>query len=231
MGYFRRTLESLDGTDGYPFRMNRETPGADIELIKDIFEESVCLYGNQIIYIRQEYMNEENTFGEHLTKILKDAHNMYAYVEQTEGWDGIGDMFSKFGARVQDEMTMHIPKNFFHDLAFYPKIGDVVYHVVAKQLWQVESVQDDAAPSFHPLSQFISYIIGCKSYMYDHVEASEEIMADTNEHIETIREVFFGDGDIVDNAVETDLEQKNDQIEIDKIDVVDDSEDDPLGFG
>lgn len=226
MGMFRR---SMDSTDGYPFKMNKEEMSADIQLMNDLFEEGVVLYGNEIIYIRQEYMNEENVFGEHLTKILDKATPMMAFVENTDGWDDVGDMFSKFGYRNMEQMRIQIPKNMFHDLSWYPRVGDVIYLPVAKNMWEIESVHDDKENTFHPLGQHVSYQIGCKSYLFDHVEASDELMADDNEHVESITSVLFGDG-TSETAVDFDVDQKNDPIEQAKEGIVDDSEDDPLGF-
>jgi len=227
MGMFRRPM---DGPDGYPFKMNKEELSADIQLMNDLFEEGVVLYGNDIVYIRQEYLNVEDTFGEHLTKILDKATPMKAFIENVDAWDGEGDMFSKFGLRNMEEMRMHIPKNMFHDLSWYPRVGDVVYLPVARALWEIESVHDDKDNTFRPLGQFVSYIIGCKSYLFDHVEASEELMADTNEHVESITEVLFGDNDEVSVDVKYDVDQKNDPIEQAARVIVDDSEKDPLGF-
>ena len=227
MGRFRRTM---DGTDGYPFRFNKEEISADIQLMNDLFEGGVRLYGNDIIYIRQEYLNVEDTFGEHLTKILDKSTPMMAFIEDTEGWGGEGDMFSKFGLRNIEDMKMQIPKNMFHDLGWYPRVGDLIYTPVAKALWEIESVHDDKDNTFRPLGQYVSYIIGCKSYLYDHVEASEELLASEDQHIETSTKVLFGDGSETDNAVVVDVTEKNDPIEQAKQGVVDDSEDDPLGF-
>lgn len=225
-------MDRFPGIDNgvYPFSFNIEDPVEDVELFKDIFEEGVRLHGNKCVYIRKEYLNEENTFGEYLTGILSKADEIYAFTEQVEGWDGPGDLFSKFGIRNSDEMTLHVPKNTFKKLGFVPKIGDVVYHVVTKSAWQIEDVDDGKKPSFHPLGQYISYVMTCKSYLFDHVEASKELMDSTNEHIDIITKVLFGDGTAVDNAIIEDVREKNDPIETVKSTIVDNSERDPLGF-
>lgn len=229
MGQFRRPNK---GVGSHPFRMNKQLPTADIELFKDLFGESVQLYGDPIIYIQKEYAEAENTFGEHLIQTMTDVHEMYAFVEQTEGWEGMGDMFSKFGLRNQEEMTLHIPKNSFYDLDFKPKIGDIIYHVTSKMMWEIEDPKDDVEYGFHPLGQHVAFILGCKAYRFDHIEASEEFQQSENEHIQAINDVLFGDGSEIENAHEFEIEQKNDKldVQITDQDIVDDDETDPLGF-
>jgi hypothetical protein len=230
MGQFRRPSY---GTGSHPFRMNQQLPTADIELFKDIFEEGVQLHGDPLIYIQKEYADEEPTFGEHLIETMRDVHHLYGFIEQTEGWEGTGEMFSKFGIRSMDDITIHIPKNTFYDLEFQPKIGDIIYHVTTKKLWEIEDTKDDKDYSFHPLGQHVAYILGCKSYRFDHVEAGEEFTQSEDEHIQTINEVLFGDGDVHENAHDFEIEQKNEKLDTEIIeqDIIDDSEDDPIGFG
>lgn len=219
-----------DGTGSHNFRMNPQVITKDIELYKDIFEEGVQIYGDDIIFIRKEYIQQENIFGEHLIHKLKDSFKMRAFVEQTDGWVGAGDMFSKFGLRNEEECTMHIPKNMFIDLGFVPKIGDIVYHNTSKSLWEIESVVDDKLPSFHPLGQHISYVLQMKSFLFDHLEASEEILDSTDENIEKITQVLFGDDTQVENAVQFDIDEKNEEIGQESVKIIDDKEKDPLGF-
>ena len=159
MGRFRRPST---GVNSHPFRMNVQAESADVELFKDIFEESTQLYGDPLTFIRKKYAKIENTFGEHLIHTLGESFKIYGFVEQTEGWEGMGDMFSKFGMRFEDEMTVHISKNTFLDLGFIPMIGDVIFHDTSKKLWEIEYVVPDDEYNFHPLGQQISNIIKCK---------------------------------------------------------------------
>ncbi len=229
MGQFRRPDT---GVNSHPFRMNKQLPGEDVELLKDIFSEGTQLYGDPIVYIQKEYAEAENTFGEHLIQTMTDVHEMNAFIEQTEGWDGMGDMFSKLGLRNQEEMTAHVPKNTFYDLGFQPKIGDIIYHVTSKQMWEIESAVDDVGATFHPLGQHVAFVLSCKSYRFDHIEASEEFQQSENEHVQAINAVLFGDGSEVENAHDFEIEQKNDKLDVEIIeqDIIDDDESDPLGL-
>lgn len=232
MGQFRRAPR---GAKAHPFRFNKQIPTNDSEFLKDIFEEGTQLFGDPLIYIQKEYADVENTFGEHLIHTLSDSHEIWGFVEQTEGWDGMGDMFSKFGLRNQDEMTVHIPKNSFFDLGFAPKIGDLIYHVISKKLWEIENPRDDEEYGFHPLGQHVAHILSCKSYRFDHAEASEQFATSENEHIQTIHDVLFGDEtepEFEETAHEKEVKKKNDSLDVQvvKQDIVDNTETDPFGF-
>jgi len=229
MGFFHKPDK---GIGSHPYRLNKQLPTADLELFKDIFTEGTQLYGDPLLYVQKEYADAEDVFGEHLIHTMSDVHEMYAFVEQTEAWDGLGEMFSKFGIRNEEEMTIHIPKNTFYDLNFTPKIGDIIYHKIAKQMWEIESIADDKDYTFHPLGQHVAFILNCKAYRFDHAERSDEFIQSEDEHIKTINEVLFGDGSVVENAVDFEIEQKNVKIDNVIIDdsVIDNSEEDPLGF-
>jgi len=228
MGNYRRPNF---GAEAHPFTFNKQLPTADLELFKDLFEEGVQLTGDPIIYIRKDYNEIEHAFGEHLIETLKESYNLYAYIEQTEGWEG-EELFSKFGLRSQEEMVCHIPKNSFFDLGFQPKIGDLIFHVTSKKLWEVEHPRDDEAYTFHPLGAHVAFIFDCKAYRFDHVEASKEFAQSENEHIQTIHEVLFGEGAVHEDPHQVDIEEKNESLdaEIVRQDIIDNSEDDPLGF-
>lgn len=231
MGQFRR---AYDPDEPHPFRFNNEDDSVDIQLFKDIYEEGVYLYGSDIVYIRTTNDQLEPIFGEHLAKRLESGTPLRAFIEQTEGWEGLGDTFSKYGLRNSDDFTMHMAKVTFEDLGWVPKVGDVIYHVTAKRLWEVEWIKDDLAPtSFMPLGKYIAYSIGCKTYKHDHATASEEILADDNLHIERITNTLFGTDGAGDQTttpmIQTELDNHNTKIQDDANTFIDASEIDPLG--
>lgn len=229
MGFFRRKYDP-DNTP-YPFRFNNEEDVADIEFFKDIYEEAINLHGEDIVYIPVEHFRPEDAFGEHLSEQWKKGIPMRAFCEQTEGFEGISDIYSKFGLRNQEDCQFHIGKNVIAELGIEPKQGDIIYMNVTKQLWEIESLSDDKLPSFHPLGKFISWTLFCKNYVFDHADASEEFMADTTiEDMELIKTQLFNDSTAAENNIDVvDVTDKNEFIEEIKGDFIDDEESDPLG--
>lgn len=228
MGFFRRKYD--DTNNPYPFRFNNEEDVADIEFFKDIYEEGINLHGQDLVYIPVEHFRQEDTFGEFLSESLQKGRPMRGFCEQTEGFEGISDIYSKFGLRNQEDCQIHIGKNTIQDLEIQPKAGDIIYMVVTKQLWEIESLSDDKTPSFHPLGKFISWTFFCKNYVFDHADASEEFLADTNEDMALLKSQLFNDGtDAANNIDIIDVVDKNDFIDEVKGDFIDDDEYDPLG--
>ena len=229
MGFFRRQLDATSNV--HPFRFNNEDDTVDVELFKDIYEECTNLYGTDVIYIPVEHFHVEDAFGEHLSEVLQKGIPMRSFIEQAEGWEGISDIYSKFGLRNQEDMTFHIAKNVMHDHGVQPKAGDILYLLTTKQLWEVESLDDDKTPSFHPLGKFISWNIFCKAYVFDHADASEEFLEDPSEHVQLIKDVLFNDS-TAENIDVIDVTDKNEFIEEIKQSAnnfIDDEESDPLG--
>lgn len=224
MGRFRKPRDLKT----HQFRFNNEQDVVDIELFKDIYEEAVHLYGSDLIYIRKENFRVEDVFGEHLSQVLEQAVPVRAFVEQQEGWDGMGNLYSKFGLRNQDEMTVHLSKGMFQDLGIVPKNGDLIYHVVSARLWEIENVRDDIVPTFHPLGKHVSYVLGCHTYVHDHADAAEAIMDSTNEHVQNIVQTLFSDS--TDSMPIKEPIIRNEPIKSESDKVMDRSECDPLGF-
>jgi hypothetical protein len=227
MGFFRR---KYDEDNPHPFRFNNEDDTVDVELFKDIYEEATNLYGTDVVYIPVEHFQIEDTFGEYLSESLQKGVPMRSFVEQTEGWEGISDIYSKFGLRNQEDMSFHIGKNVIAEYEIEPKAGDIIYMVTTKQLWEIESLSDDKSPSFHPLGKFISWTFFCKAYVFDHADASEEFLTDENEDMQLLKSQLFNDSTAVEDNIDViDVTDKNEFIEEIKGEFIDDEESDPLG--
>ena len=66
-------------------------------LIEDLIIESVKIYGHDVFYLPRTSIKQDNVFGEDTLSQFDHAYPLEMYLQNVEGWDGDGDLFTKFG--------------------------------------------------------------------------------------------------------------------------------------
>ena len=69
-----------------------------------------------IIYCPREIIQKDGVFNEEVIGEFNDGYIIEAYLENPEGFQGAGDLLTKFGVAQQDEITMVISQQRFSDL-------------------------------------------------------------------------------------------------------------------
>ena len=74
-------------------------------LHEDLVVESLRFYGHECYYLPRTIVDEDEIFGEDTSSKFGDAYMVEMYIENTEGFEGEGDLLSKFGVEVRDQAT------------------------------------------------------------------------------------------------------------------------------
>ena len=105
-------------------------------LYEDIIIESLKIYGQDVYYLPRDIINEDKILGEDVPSRFNSAYKVEMYIENTEGFDGEGDLFTKFGVEIRDQATFVVArKRWTQTVARYdneiqgirPLEGDVIY--------------------------------------------------------------------------------------------------------
>ena len=81
-------------------------------LYEDIVVESLRMFGHETYYLPREIVEEDTILGEDVQSKFGDAYSVEMYLENTDGFEGDGDLMSKFGVQVRDPSNIrYIPKN------------------------------------------------------------------------------------------------------------------------
>jgi len=146
----------------------------------NILQESIYLYGHDIIYIERDVNDSEPVFGEFLASQMSTGTPMRMFLEETQGWGGNAtDMYSKFGLQISDEATFHSSITAFTyskgvDILFYPKVGDLIYFLKGKKLFEILHIENETQPGFYSFGNRNEYTFKCKAYTYDSMEVMED---------------------------------------------------------
>ena len=97
------------------------------------------------------------------------------YIENTEGFEGEGDLLSKFGVEVRDQATFVLSRrtwNRFVSLdqnlvtATRPQEGDLIYFPLGNQVFEIRFVEHENP--FYQLGKLNVFKLQCETFEYSH---------------------------------------------------------------
>ena len=89
------------------------TSHAQQELINSLTSEVIQIHGMDVFYIPRELVKEDVLLGEDVLNKFSTAYEIEMYMKGTEGFTGEGDLVSKFGLDVRDEVIFNVNKDRF----------------------------------------------------------------------------------------------------------------------
>ena len=114
-------------------------------LYEDIVIESLKMYGQDLYYLPRDIVNEDVIFGDDVTSRFNSSYKVEMYVENVEGFDGEGDLFTKFGIEIRDQATFVVSRRRWEQTVRRydneittqrPAEGDLLYLPLSKSLFQ-----------------------------------------------------------------------------------------------
>ena len=142
-------------------------------LYEDIIIESLKIYGQDVYYLPRDIINEDKILGEDVPSRFNSAYKVEMYIENTEGFDGEGDLFTKFGVEIRDQATFVVArKRWTQTVARYdneiqgirPLEGDVIYLPLSNSMFQIMAVEHEQP--FYQLSNLPTYKLRCELFEY-----------------------------------------------------------------
>ena len=79
-------------------------------LIQELINEQLKIYGVEVTYIPRKFVRKETIIKEVTSSKFDDNFALEAYVQNYEGYSGSGDILTKFGMSLKDELTLIISK-------------------------------------------------------------------------------------------------------------------------
>jgi len=145
-------------------------------LIQSITAETIFLGGRDIIYLpREDYNKEDSIFGQATQLIFRTSFNVAMMLESTEGFEGEGEFYSKFGLDIKDRVTLSCSRKTWEELNL--ESASPVY----------DTAVDDDPDGYdrlllEPNAQYITEVQNL------HTEGSEQIVTEDTENANTTQE-------------------------------------------
>jgi hypothetical protein len=172
-------------------------------LVQELINEQLKIYGVEVTYIPRKFVRKQSIIEEIQSSKFDDNFLLEAYINNYDGYSGAGDIMTKFGVSIRDELSLTISRERFEDfiavfledmdddeitVASRPREGDLIYFPLGQRIFEVKFVEHEQP--FYQLGKNYVYELKCELFEY------EDEVVDTT--VEEISDVLDQTGDILD---------------------------------
>ena len=161
-------------------------------LQQGLVEEYIKMFGMDVLYIPRQLVRKDGVFNEEVISEFDDSYLIEAYMENFDGFQGGGDLLTKFGIRQSDEVTLVISQQRFSDLIAQfllldqevevgerPQEGDLIWFPLTSNFFEIKFVEHEEP--FYQLGKNYTYKLKCELFEYsdeqgDIFEGDEELI-------------------------------------------------------
>ena len=166
-------------------------------LVQDLVNEHLRFHGVEVTYIPRKFVNRKTVIEEVQTSKFDDNFSIEGYVNTYDGYGGAGDILTKFGVSIRDELILTISKERFEDFiapfmvsiddgtedselptSTRPREGDLVYFPLGQRLFEVKFVEHE--DPFYQLGKNYVFQLKCELFEYE-----DEVIETSIEEIDT----------------------------------------------
>lgn len=143
-------------------------------LIEDLTMETIQIHGHEVYYLPRTSVNLDNVFGEDTLQRFTQQYPIEMYMTNVDGFEGNGELFSKFGITVTDQATFVVSKRRWEEavgmqatdlqLPGRPAEGDLIFFPLTGAIFDIKFVKADNP--FFQLGRIYVYTLSCELYVY-----------------------------------------------------------------
>ena len=153
-------------------------------LYENIIIESLKMYGQDVYYLPRTIVNENRVFGEDVPSKFNNSYKIEMYIENVEGFDGEGDLFTRFGVEIRDEATFVVARKRWNTTVGRnnneitgerPREGDLIYLPLSNSMFEVMHVEHEQP--FYQLANLPTFKMRCQLFEYSDEDFDTDITA------------------------------------------------------
>ena len=142
-------------------------------LYEDIVVESLRMYGHEVYYLPREIVEEDAILGEDVQSKFGEAYAVEMYLENTDGFEGDGDLMSKFGVQVRDQATFVLSLRTWERFisldsnlttSLRPNEGDLIYFPMSGSLFEIKFVEHENP--FYQVGKLFVFKMQCELFEF-----------------------------------------------------------------
>jgi hypothetical protein len=159
-------------------------------LIQDLINEQLKIYGIEVYYLPRKIFKTDDIIREIQSSKFDDVFLIEAYLNNYDGYAPGSDLMTKFGLKLQNEISLTISRERyeefiapflegitsginegyitdydFADLITRPKEGDLIYFPLGERLFEIKRVESEKP--FYQLGRNYIYELNCELYEYE----------------------------------------------------------------
>ena len=142
-------------------------------LYEDLVVEALRMYGHNVFYLPREVIEEDSILNEDVQSKFGDSYQVEMYIENTDGFEGEGDLMSKFGVQIRDQATFIISLRTLERFislddnlatSFRPNEGDLIYFPLSGSMFEIKFVEHE--DPFYQVGKLFVFKMTCELFEY-----------------------------------------------------------------
>jgi len=165
-------------------------------LVQELINEQLKIYGVEVTYIPRKFVRKQTIIEEIQSSTFDDNFLLEAYINNFDGYSGAGDIMTKFGVSIRDELSLTVSKERFEDfispflddmdddeitVSSRPREGDLIYFPLGQRIFEVKFVEHENP--FYQLGKNYVYELKCELFEYE-----DEVIDTTVDEISDVME-------------------------------------------
>ena len=149
---------------------NNFSSGSEQGLIEDLIIETIRMHGIDCYYLPRTLGAEDDLLNEDDLPLFDQAVTVEMYLKNVDSFEGEGDLFSKFGIQIRDQMTLSVArKRFANTVASAteltrPREGDILYFPLNNKMFELMHVEHEEI--FYQMGALQTYGLKCELLEY-----------------------------------------------------------------
>lgn len=142
------------------------------DLTEDLTIEIIKTMGREMYYIPRNMIELDKIFGEGKQVNYKDIIPIEMYIDTVSGFQGQGDIASKFGIEIKDNVILTLSKKRFiqeiqtrFPTIIRPREGDLIYFPLSKSIFEINFVEHENP--FYQHGKLYCYKLTCELFTYN----------------------------------------------------------------
>jgi len=158
-------------------------------LYEDITIEALKVYGQDVYYLPRDIVSEDKIFGQDVPSSYNSSYKIEMYIDNIEGFEGEGDLFTKFGVEIRDEATFVVARRrwrqtvqkFDNDISGdRPREGDLIFLPLSNKLFEISHVEHEMP--FYQLNNLP--VFKCRAQLFEYNDQDLDTGIDAIQEIE-----------------------------------------------
>lgn len=175
---------------GTNFYFNNFTNSQEQLLIENLIIETIKIYGLDMYYLPRTINNKDPIYGEDSLSSYDSAWSIEMYIKNVDGFGGEGDLLSKFGLEIRDQITFVVSRRIFSEAVgtvedqLRPNEGDLIYFPLNNKIFRINFVEHESI--FYQMGSLQVYELKCELFEYGGevfntgIEYVDDLTADFN---------------------------------------------------
>lgn len=142
-------------------------------LYEDLIIECMKIYGFEVFYLPRKVYNPDLILGEDTLASFEYAYPIEMYLENITGFDGDGELMTKFGLELRDSARFVVARRRWTEVAgrygntileTRPAEGDLIYFPLTKSYFEIRKVE--GRDPFFQAGKLYVYKMDCELFQY-----------------------------------------------------------------